>query len=239
MSRRNEVIERKTCLVLHLGISGRRKKEEDIDEENLHGTILLLTVNIFARLERMSKPSSDSSSSLLLVYLNESYKILWFYVTTISFLGVLLLPTCQQTLVYNESKCIFNVVQVWYKYIPTMTGKDQGQVPFMMETYEILTNRTSLYDRKAQTDCRQTYERQILLCPRKVEAKFRHGAEVHTIMQSGIQRKQEQALQHQQQQFSNININIIGRWWGVRRQGIPAAYTRQKCFVKMFALTES
>ena len=53
MSRRNEVIERKTCLVLHLGISGRRKKEEDIDEENLHGTILLLTVKIFARLERM------------------------------------------------------------------------------------------------------------------------------------------------------------------------------------------
>ena len=53
MSRRNEVIERKTCLVLHLGISGRRKKEEDIDEENLHGKILLLTVKIFARLERM------------------------------------------------------------------------------------------------------------------------------------------------------------------------------------------
>lgn len=75
MSRRNEVIERKTCLVLHLGISGRRKKEEDIDEENLHGTILLLTVNIFARLERMSKPSSDSSSSLLLVYLNELQNI--------------------------------------------------------------------------------------------------------------------------------------------------------------------
>ena len=90
MSRRNEVIERKTCLVLHLGISGRRKKEEDIDEENLHGTILLLTVKIFARLEQMSKPSSDSSSSLLLAYLNELHNI-WFYVTTISFLGVLLL----------------------------------------------------------------------------------------------------------------------------------------------------
>ena len=68
----------------------RRKKEEDIDEENLHGTILLLTVKIFARLERMSKPSSDSSSSLLLAYLNELHNI-WFYVTTISFLGVLLL----------------------------------------------------------------------------------------------------------------------------------------------------
>ena len=93
MSRRNEVIERKTCLVLHLGISGRRKKEEDIDEENLHGTILLLTVNIFARLERMSKPSSDSSSSLLLVYLNELQNIVVLCNYNFFFGGPT--PTCQ------------------------------------------------------------------------------------------------------------------------------------------------
>lgn len=164
----------------------RRKKEEDIDEENLHGTILLLTVKIFARLERMSKPSSDSSSSLLLAYLNELHNI-WLYVTTISFLGVLLLHAnidigLQWIKMYIQ--CSVGMVQVHSYHDRKGLG-----LPFMMETYEILTNRTSLYDRKAQTDCRQTYERQILLCPRKVEAKFRHGAEVHTIMQSGIQRK--------------------------------------------------
>ena len=164
----------------------RRKKEEDIDEENLHGTILLLTVKIFARLEQMSKPSSDSSSSLLLAYLNELHNI-WLYVTTISFLGVLLLHAnidigLQWIKMYIQ--CSVGMVQVHSYHDRKGLG-----LPFMMETYEILTNRTSLYDRKAQTDCRQTYERQILLCPRKVEAKFRHGAEVHTIMQSGIQRK--------------------------------------------------
>ena len=165
----------------------RRKKEEDIDEENLHGTILLLTVNIFARLERMSKPSSDSSSSLLLVYLNELQNIVVLCNYDFFFGG----PT--------PSYMPIDIGLQWIKmYIQCSVGMVQVHsyhdrkglgLPFMMETYEILTNRTSLYDRKAQTDCRQTYERQILLCPRKVEAKFRHGAEVHTIMQSGIQRK--------------------------------------------------
>ena len=82
----------------------------------------------------------------------------------------------------NQNVYLYIIIQ--YNVVYDRTG-----LPFKMETYEILTNRTSLYDREAQTDCRQTYERQILLCPRKVEAKFRHGAEVHTIMQSGIQRK--------------------------------------------------
>ena len=46
-------------------------------------------------------------------------------------------------------------------------------LPFMMETYEILTNRTSLYDREAQADCRQTYERQILVCPRPEQDRLK------------------------------------------------------------------
>lgn len=59
----------------------------------------------------------------------------------------------------------------------------------MMETYEILTNRTSLYDHEAQADCRQTYERQIL---KNVQEKLKRNSDMvqrYTIMQSGIQRK--------------------------------------------------
>lgn len=95
----------------------------------------------------------------------------------------------------------------------------------MMETYEILTNRTSLYDHEAQADCRQTYERQILVCPRKVEAKFRHGAEVHNNAKwnpkkVGIGPSAPAAVLKYKYQHNRE------RWWGVRRQGIPAAYTR-------------
>ena len=95
----------------------------------------------------------------------------------------------------------------------------------MMETYEILTNRTSLYDHEAQADCRQTYERQILVCPRKVEAKFRHGSEVHNNAKwnpkkVGIGPSAPAAVLKYKYQHNRE------RWWGVRRQGIPAAYTR-------------